>query len=755
MKNTDVIKKDKQYLINELTKAGAKVNGSNVRCPFCDDKRPSGSIYRDTKGDAWRYRCHKCGFSGDVFDVIAKVQGQPLADVLREHSSPGPVSKHRPVKTQTKIFPDVEAVERHFSRSGSVTIYSYLTETEQPFQLVVRIDKHDGEKDIKQLMAVDNGFVFGAPAKPRKLYRLQDISTADPVFVVEGEKCVHALNEIDFTATTSPMGAKNARSCDWGPLAGKMVYIWPDNDLDGSRFADDVIDMLAQLDNPPRVMRINPESLQLGPKGDVYDYLQGHAEKIDSDVSKAMVNVMDGAEEIDLKSMSKVDVEGGGETSALELITYKPFPVEVLPESLGRFITEAAEALYCDPAFLALPVLVTMASAIGNSRRIFTKDSWSEPSILWDAVVAGSGTMKSPALEKAIGPVELAQSERYHDYQQEQKDFDAQGENGTKPVYEPIKCSDVTVEALALRLKQAPRGLLVVSDELSGWFRSFGQYKAGKGGDVAHWLTMYNGRNLQMDRKKNDEIIYVTRASVSILGTVQPDTLRRCLIPEYLENGLAARFLLAMPPRRKKRWTEAVIDIQTEDRYSETYSRLLKLEPSMDCQGRPEPRDIQFSPEAKRLWIDFFSAHAEELEEVCELLRTVYAKLEGVAARLAMIIYCAKSVEAGGDATGPVGADSMAAAVRIVEWLKNESRRVYEQLDEKPEDRKRRELIELIRSKGKPVSVRDMQRCFQLFGTAEEWTQALDDLAAADLGCWEYAEPGPQGGHPKKLFRLN
>jgi len=47
---------------------------------------------------------------------------------------------------------------------------------------------------------------------------------------------------------------------------------------------------------------------------------------------------------------------------------YRPFPVDVLPDPVSRFINEGAVALGCDPAFLALPLLTVAGASIGKRR---------------------------------------------------------------------------------------------------------------------------------------------------------------------------------------------------------------------------------------------------------------------------------------------------------------------------------------------------------------------------------------------------
>ena len=51
--------------------------------------------------------------------------------------------------------------------------------------------------------------------------------------------------------------------------------------------------------------------------------------------------------------------------------------------------------------------------------------------------------------------------------------------------------SDTTVEALVPILEANPRGVVLEMDELSGWLRSFNEYKGGRGKDVPHYLSMH------------------------------------------------------------------------------------------------------------------------------------------------------------------------------------------------------------------------------------------------------------------------
>ena len=69
---------------------------------------------------------------------------------------------------------------------------------------------------------------------------------------------------------------------------------------------------------------------------------------------------------------------------------FRPFPRDVFPAPLARFVEAQAASLNCDEANVALPVLSALASAIGATRRIRIKRNWIEPAVLCAELLAGS-----------------------------------------------------------------------------------------------------------------------------------------------------------------------------------------------------------------------------------------------------------------------------------------------------------------------------------------------------------------------------
>jgi hypothetical protein len=185
-----------------------------------------------------------------------------------------------------------------------------------------------------------------------------------------------------------------------------------------------------------------------------------------------------------------------------EILEAAPFPVDALPGSCRRLVAEAAAALECPPDLVALPMLATLGSAIGDARWAQLKESWKERANIYAAVISNPGAKKTPAAGIATEPAERKQIEmrneyrkKYREYERSMLEYDKDKrecrKNGmadplppSPPVMERTYVDDTTVEALVLVLRDNPRGVVVIKDELTGWIKAMDQYKAGGKGAV-------------------------------------------------------------------------------------------------------------------------------------------------------------------------------------------------------------------------------------------------------------------------------
>ena len=277
----DDLKRDEGAMRECLSAAGDKeFRGRNGCCPFCDDKHPSAGIY-SANGDGFGFKCQKCLFGGSIIDVIAKIDGIDDKEVCRRigMGTGGRPSEKKP-SGPPKVYPTIESLGEAYA--ATIPDYLGLEETDRYIDPVTRETEMvvfrflipDG-KTFRQGRPERGGWAMKAPPAPRPLFNRVGIATTDTVIVVEGEKKVRCLHEYGIVATTSPCGAPSAKNADWGPVAGKHVTCWRDNDDSGFTYERDAIESMRRLDPPPRISIIDPTSLGLEKKGDVVDFVEG------------------------------------------------------------------------------------------------------------------------------------------------------------------------------------------------------------------------------------------------------------------------------------------------------------------------------------------------------------------------------------------------------------------------------------------------------------------------------------------------
>lgn len=559
--------------------------GWTAQCPAHDDRAPSLSV---REGDDGRVllKCH----AGCSAEQVVQSMGMHMSDLF----VPSKQSIDRQRRPPSRAaFPSEEAALAHLARKfGPPTSrWAYLDAHGKPVGVVARWDRTDGSKTFRPVSLFCDGWRTCAIPDPRPLYRLPDLARAATVLVTEGEKAADVAQRLGLTATTSVGGAQAAGHTDWQPLAGKEVWLFPDNDAAGERYVADVLERLASLLPQPRVRVVRLPGL--AEKGDIADWVAARPASDARSMHTELKALADAAPVCQLG------------LPAATPDRFVPFPVDALPEPMARFVGTVATAIGCDPSYVALPLLVAAGAAIGNARRLTVKRGWDVPPILWGAIVGESGTAKSPAFRVALRPLRDRQQKLLEQHQRAMERYEVElakwekaharwkrGKNAEEPPpTKPVRpeagryvVDDTTVEALSPILRANPRGVLLARDELSGWFGSFDRY-VGKGAaaaDASKWLQMYNGEPVTADRKTDAAAtIHVPRAAVGVVGGIPPGILRRVLGAEHRESGLASRLLLAYPERRSKVWTEQDIPPEAEEGIARLFDRLLELEPDV------------------------------------------------------------------------------------------------------------------------------------------------------------------------------
>ena len=476
----------------------------------------------------------------------------------------------------------------------------------------------------------------------------------------------------------------------------------------------------------------------------------------------------DGTETHNLADGNGDEASEGSGVSVPSQPTWEPFPTSVLPEPLKTYVPEVAKAIGCDDSFIAVASLVTLAGAVGNRRRVRVRSSWTEPFVLWGALVAPSGTQKSPAMAEVVGPLSRDDQQKIKTHQQFYEAYEIEldhwksleNEKARRKSYPdgkptpPTPCartvvSDITVEALAVVHEYSPGGLLLHRDELGAFINGFDRYNSG-GGDAPNWLSMHSAKPVTVDRKgtqKKGELTLVPRAAVSILGTIQPVALQRALkvggSNEHVENGLAARFLFAMPPSRLRTWTDDDISDTTRTTWTNLLRDLTELQFADDDHT---PVDLTLDDGARAACKAHVNAGGIRMQDQDDTMRAATSKLEGGACRLAGIFALVKDPNA-----KSVDAFSMGAGVLVAEWFTNEAERLYSMFAEGDAGRERETLIAFLKRHG-PCTSRELGRGLRQYRRDGKATMALYELQKDKLG--EFRDRGGKGsGKPGKPTR--
>lgn len=440
-------------------------------------------------------------------------------------------------------------------------------------------------------------------------------------------------------------------------------------------------------------------------------------------------------------------------------------PPGVLPDPVGEFVAEAATAIGCTRAHVATPLLAALGAAIGTKLAVEIKPGWLEFPLVWSAVVADSGGFKSPAMRVALQFVKAREYAAGEDaaaiiaeHELELDAYDAArelwrreaakgraGDPPRKPKRPPMQrylIDDITIEALAPILADNPAGVLVGKDELGGWLSSFDRYSGKGGGDAARWLSTFTAEPLSVDRKGGGRI-YVPAAAVGICGCIPPRTFAKALGSDHVDNGLLPRFLVAMPPRRRKEWTERAVGFATRDAMASVFGRLYSLQP-LDTG----PRAVEFDAAGRETWVNFYDEHAGEQAAATGVVASMLSKIEAYAARLALIVHaCRPSAEA----EGRISASSVGAGVTLARWYTAEARRVYRAVVGTSGD-DGSALVAWIRNQGGRASPREVARGAPGYaGDTARAEAALVRLVRAGAARWEATATG---GRPRDTVVL-
>ena len=227
-----------------------------------------------------------------------------------------------------------------------------------------------------------------------------------------------------------------------------------------------------------------------------------------------------------------------------------PFPLDLLAQPWRDWVSDTASSAGAPADYVIQAVLAALAGLCGAGVAVRITPVWSEPMVLWQAVVGEPSSGKSGALasmRRLLGSIEAERRVHDDDVRREAHAERAKQAGAHDAfVRSQVIVADTALQAIAEIVSGNPRGVILWRDEPAG-LAQLGE-TGNDGSDRARWLEAWNAGSVTLKRRADKSSLQLERFPVSILATTRPDTLKETL--EEGDDGLAARFLYAWPGPR-------------------------------------------------------------------------------------------------------------------------------------------------------------------------------------------------------------
>jgi putative DNA primase/helicase len=326
-----------------------------------------------------------------------------------------------------------------------------------------------------------------------------------------------------------------------------------------------------------------------------------------------------------------------------ELPGVDSFDPLLLPEALREFAVDIAERMQVPLDCPSACLMVAMAGAVNRRASIQPKaqdTGWRVIPNLWGGIIAPPGFLKSPVLHAITAPLHAQEAVWRAEYESKLEDYEIEKEDmalrlaawkqQTKATYKqgpqlvsrdkkskqspparpdtsiraPIPrrlvTSDSTFEKLHVLMNQNPAGLLVIRDELTGWWSELD--REGRQGERGFFLSAWNGDTPFTIDRIGRETVHVPACCVSMIGGITPGRLRSYLTDALQDgpsnDGLPQRFQVMVWPDPPRTWRYVDRQPQKHQIVCRMFEQILQWDPDL-------PACFRFDAEAQEFFIDW------------------------------------------------------------------------------------------------------------------------------------------------------
>jgi len=433
----------------------------------------------------------------------------------------------------------------------------------------------------------------------------------------------------------------------------------------------------------PLMRTIGEGDYVIAPPSPGYKFLQGDLSVIpDIHDTERMTFLGILKREFDLHFRQLIKEAGMAEKAVNEPIPLPALPIEGFPQKI-RDIIDACSNVYRTPKdFWAGAVLAATGLAIGDKLEL--KGKYENLPVLWMMLVGDVSSGKTNPLDFCLHWFKKHDSKSIKEYNKKMDEYkrmqsmttQERFNGGMKEKLEAPECfqyllNDFTPEAMVAVHMVNNRGMGIVRDELKGWIDDFGRYN--QSGEQSNMLSSWSGIGITYNRKTSG-IMNIERPVIMVTGGIQPDLLPSLANDNRAENGFLSRFCAVYPDNAlKAEYNEEVLDYQVKRDWEEILEKLTSLE---------VPVTLKLSSEAQELYRDWYNLNAKMTnEESSGYLRGVYAKLDIIALRLAIILR-GMYLACEGDYSEEISGTEMKAALGVTEYFRGTALKVCKRIFE-------------------------------------------------------------------------
>lgn len=349
----------------------------------------------------------------------------------------------------------------------------------------------------------------------------------------------------------------------------------------------------------------------------------------------------------------------------------QPFQWDEVPQPIAQFAFEVSQATGFDHSGLMHAAVTAAAAIIDDRYKLEVRRGWTVSARLWGVLVGQSAAGKTPTIRFSSDTIKHIHAAEVMRWQNKIK------EEETPPhERDPMPArytSDATIAALSERLKDNPRGILMLTEEFSSWIGGIDSSNKGEAAqNKGAWLQLRDGGPHQIDRI-NRGAITIENWGASVLAACTPDGLAKQM-KEMPEDGLIQRFIPCIMRSQDLEAPERNLD---PTRAIEMWGKCLRWADEVTTRQSPQI-SLRFDPEAQAI----FNAEDKAIkiiQQSTEDVSTAYAshvgKHPGMLAEICIVFHVFSSTEAA--PRNLISAETVQTAIRYMRRVRKHSAYLY------------------------------------------------------------------------------